>query len=121
MTLYPPCRAARTVKRVKDEEMLTKRPITGVMALNLNRIFFSETETSQEELPGTSWNELSIIERVGLNRCDILTVIHNIILHLINLILFDLSLSFQPSFFCDSVEMSEKDLEVRPHTSHSYI
>jgi len=26
------------------------------------------TETSQEELPITSWNELSIIERVGLDR-----------------------------------------------------
>lgn len=30
--------------------------------------YFSNTETSQEEPPITSWNELSIIERVGLNR-----------------------------------------------------
>ncbi|XP_023283196.1 lymphoid-restricted membrane protein-like [Seriola lalandi dorsalis] len=30
----------------------------------------SEEETSQEELPVTSWNELSIIERVGLNSVE---------------------------------------------------
>ncbi|XP_034445625.1 lymphoid-restricted membrane protein [Hippoglossus hippoglossus] len=30
----------------------------------------SEEETSQEELPITSWNELSIIERVGLNSVE---------------------------------------------------
>ncbi|XP_026187414.1 lymphoid-restricted membrane protein [Mastacembelus armatus] len=30
----------------------------------------SEEETKQEALPGTSWNELSIIERVGLNSVE---------------------------------------------------
>lgn len=94
--------------------MLIKTPVTGVIALKLNWILSCETETSQEEPPITSWNELSIIERVGLNRCNILTVTHNVIMYLINLILF---IKLSTFLFSNSVAMSEKDLEVRPFTS----
>lgn len=63
-TVLPPCLAVRTVKKVRD--IYSTFIKTSIMSMNLNWIF--TTETSQEEPPVTNWNELSIIERVGLNR-----------------------------------------------------
>ncbi len=81
----------------------------------------SSTETSQEELSVASWSELSIIERVGLNRwrggifiCH--TGCHGAFKYSDLIWLF---IKLSVVLFSDSVEMSEKDLEVSSPTPRS--
>lgn len=68
-----------TVMKVTLKEMLILkiRNSSQCHGSEFNLDFISVTDTSQEELPITNWNELSIIERVGLNRCNYK---HNVIM-----------------------------------------